>query len=1423
MVDRTTVGGASSSRPSGDRPTDVSTDIARSLGIFVGPIGERRVDTKRVSALLAGADPAWSPDAIHALLTSLDVPIPKPAAQVERHSKPWERPVTQITTKAPMANGPIGVYHLQRNQVSSAVKLVALDEMLDEALRTVPSDAVVVLSGFDVPGLEHSRHARRIAGTTKHDADLPALVGQQLANKVVIVSPAPFSDVLNAGASGGTTVQVEGLQLNEPRAFNPYVDDPGDHTSGKSVVMVETYAEFPALLRAYLSQMDRQWAVMNLLDRFSPDVPEHEPVRAALLEHLGRILDEMDTPKEVVSGLPAMNVEDLKLSIANLMTLARRQTQTPLRVQRMLRFAVRNSAGRTEELDFDTSSLPPELAKRVDRNNLLLAAVATEARATLANRVSNTIEAMVDGVQLLGSAAWGGNYGVHDASDVDLEVMIKNEDLDQFVEQLPDDLENFTRKQAYNLMEAGSGRVFAMLRALLDDELLPGTSKSEQTQDALKTFGRFAKLRQAGLGDYLSYKVNASGVDVSLHVVPTEVYTRAASMDLVANAETKLLHEVRIGERKKVREGASETVDVDHTVYPDKRSFDGSAIDYTCDVRAVVVRDGELVSYKPSQLEAAGVDEEDVYAWVTGTPLTMVEHGRLYHGLFQDKAMWGELTSVRDPALLDAKAALFANLIDRFAHEVDQGMIGSRDASILKLSARLERIPEFTKKGILERLKRDHPASFLKLANALDKIGSKELESYGIKKPDPRSSADGNELAMPSGFTAHCKALASRGLSAVADLTSRLDDVAGTKITDAFGLPDAEIVFLIKPLGMQMGVEQRVRAFIEDNGGTIVDEFKGVADTLRIAEHYKQHSTKPVFGEMVGYYAGEDVCALKVRINSAKIADVRELLGGYKPKPGSFRDELIGQRWKPLYRATGVVDNGLHISDSKSEGARESKVWFGPPPIVSERPATQRAHEFLWEHLSAVDPSLQFAGSQYNGLAIPVKKDDLDYRVLADDVDAAAEQVANIEGVTLRREGVDAKCGERFLLYEYEWEGGKADIAVVPKQHYRSRVSAAVLANFLPDTWKEEVRDTKESWRVHMERAIQEHGHGSPEYKTTKGDYEAAKKRVYLTVKRYFGLSQKSGPVPKIPQIEIDEADLKAQLAQLPLEQRPGVEGALDMLPTDVRGALLGLVEAFDVPEPPAALAGAIDEALEADRTTQDALVERHRAGYAKHVARYEDDKPFFDRTLTEVAEEARGVEVLSALKGERRGISRAVLKGTVDEPNWAQVKDVLRGSVVVKDVHKIGHAIDAVARRYNGHIMIELDKSGQIVKVPKDRFRRPVGGYYDYMLKVDLMDGRQAEVQFLLPEMLVAKLLGKGHEVYERMRATMRLFDDPEHGETAKRYYDQLDVEMRDYYGAVMELSRARHGKTEMPFLDLSTPYVDSLIHNARKDRGLT
>ena len=139
---------------------------------------------------------------------------------------------------------------------------------------------------------------------------------------------------------------------------------------------------------------------------------------------------------------------------------------------------------------------------------------------------------------------------------------------------------------------------------------------------------------------------------------------------------------------------------------------------------------------------------------------------------------------------------------------------------------------------------------------------------------------------------------------------------------------------MVKPLGLQNFLLESLSAL--KGIGTIRARRLVPVTRALIEAHYAEHSTKPWFGDIVEYYAGQTVMALVVEGDDV-IARVRGILGPSDPRkahPAQLRHLPLttwgdGQKgWAKLELCTSGVDNLVHASDSPEAAVREIALWF---------------------------------------------------------------------------------------------------------------------------------------------------------------------------------------------------------------------------------------------------------------------------------------------------------------------------------------------------------------------------------------------------------------------------------------------------------------------------------------------------------------
>lgn len=125
---------------------------------------------------------------------------------------------------------------------------------------------------------------------------------------------------------------------------------------------------------------------------------------------------------------------------------------------------------------------------------------------------------------------------------------------------------------------------------------------------------------------------------------------------------------------------------------------------------------------------------------------------------------------------------------------------------------------------------------------------------------------------------------------------------------------------LIKPDGVKRKLIGEIISFYERKNLNIVALKMLKADRILAEEHYKQHSEREYFKELVRYITEGNLCAMVVEGRDA-IVIVRNINGNKDPKTapmGSIRG---------MY-ANDTTRNLVHASDNLENAEREIGIWF---------------------------------------------------------------------------------------------------------------------------------------------------------------------------------------------------------------------------------------------------------------------------------------------------------------------------------------------------------------------------------------------------------------------------------------------------------------------------------------------------------------
>jgi hypothetical protein len=215
------------------------------------------------------------------------------------------------------------------------------------------------------------------------------------------------------------------------------------------------------------------------------------------------------------------------------------------------------------------------------------------------------------------------------------------------------------------------------------------------------------------------------------------------------------------------------------------------------------------------------------------------------------------------------------------------------------------------------------------------------------------------------------------------------------------------------------------------------------------------------------------------------------------------------------------------------------------------------------------------------------------------------------------------------------------------------------------------------------------------------------------------------------------------------LKSAIGNTGAFAANNPDIRFSRAQELDPEDVlkPETIAAAEAAIAKYKKAE--PPDPLTKKERALGEKLLQPLYDgakrNKPEFDKTLDRIGEEVNGYAKKPGIKKPYRAVTKLAT-----ETFWKtdEIKDLLRGTIVVNTLEEAQDAIDKIGKVYDfdrikNRLSIDLvDSKGAALE------GKPLPtGYQDVLTNVVLPDGTVAEIQISTPEMLAAKHLG--HEIY--------------------------------------------------------------------------
>ncbi|MDA2970102.1 MAG: nucleoside-diphosphate kinase [Actinomycetota bacterium] len=126
--------------------------------------------------------------------------------------------------------------------------------------------------------------------------------------------------------------------------------------------------------------------------------------------------------------------------------------------------------------------------------------------------------------------------------------------------------------------------------------------------------------------------------------------------------------------------------------------------------------------------------------------------------------------------------------------------------------------------------------------------------------------------------------------------------------------------FMIKPDGVKRNLIGEIISRVEAKGFVISKLKMMKIDKSLAEEHYKEHSDKPFFNDLVSFITSGPVVAMQVEGENV-VSQMRNLMGATNPAdstPGSIRGDL----------ATELDKNVVHGSDSDASAERELALFF---------------------------------------------------------------------------------------------------------------------------------------------------------------------------------------------------------------------------------------------------------------------------------------------------------------------------------------------------------------------------------------------------------------------------------------------------------------------------------------------------------------
>ena len=126
--------------------------------------------------------------------------------------------------------------------------------------------------------------------------------------------------------------------------------------------------------------------------------------------------------------------------------------------------------------------------------------------------------------------------------------------------------------------------------------------------------------------------------------------------------------------------------------------------------------------------------------------------------------------------------------------------------------------------------------------------------------------------------------------------------------------------FMIKPDGVRRNLIGEIISRVEAKG-FVISKLKMMQIDKELAEeHYKEHSEKPFFNDLVSFITSGPVVAMQIEGENA-VAQIRNLMGATNPKDAD--EGTIRKKY-----GISIDKNSVHGSDSVENAKKEIDFFF---------------------------------------------------------------------------------------------------------------------------------------------------------------------------------------------------------------------------------------------------------------------------------------------------------------------------------------------------------------------------------------------------------------------------------------------------------------------------------------------------------------